>query len=383
MTDLVDSAKLVFPYGVMDGVAGEFTDAYCSVLEVPKEFMFMSFLSCLGSVLANKLTIASEIKPQPRLFVLLLGQSADDRKSTAIEKTAEFFRESLADADENLNICWGVGSAEGLAKKIKTNKRLLLCYDEFKSFVQKARIQASVLLPCVNTMFESNYYENQTKKTEIMIEDGYLSLLAASTVQTYESVWHTSFTDIGFNNRLFIIPGSGQRQHPIPIKVSNAKKIRLTDQLFKIIRFVEKNNELNVSDDAYGHYKQWYLSQEKSIHTRRLDTYALRIMMLLAVNEFRPEVDIEIVNKVIELVDWQLEVRKIYDPLDADNTTARMELAIRRALERGPKKEYELKQSTNANRTGLWFYEMARNNLKKNDEIMLDKRKKLWKLINK
>ncbi len=381
MADIVDDAKLTFPYGIIGGVAGEFTDAFCEVLEVPKEFMLMSFLTCLGSVLANKLTIASEIKPQPRLYVLLLGQSADDRKSTAIEKTTEFFRDALSDVDSKLNICWGTGSAEGLAKKIKANRRLLLCYDEFKSFVSKARIQASVLLPCVNTMFESNYYENQTKKTEILIDDGYLSLLAASTVQTYERVWHTSFTDIGFNNRLFIIPGSGQRQYPIPIKVSPAKKTHLTNQLFKIIEFAGLNNELNVTGKAYSHYKQWYLNQEKSIHTRRLDTYALRIMMLMAINEFRPNVDIEIVNKVIELVDWQLEVRKIYDPLDADNTTARMELAIRRSLERSDKKEYELKQSTNANRTGLWFYEMARNNLEKNDEIKFDKKKNKWKMI--
>jgi hypothetical protein len=380
MIELADD-KLAFPYDIIDGVAKEFTDTYCSVLEVPKEFMYMSFLTCLGSSLSKTLTMSSEIKPQPRLYVLLLGQSADDRKATAIEKTTKFFREALFDTTAKLDLCWGVGSAEGLAKKIKKSSRILLCYDEFKSFVSKARIQSSVLLPCVNTLFESNYYENQTKKHEILIEDGFLSLLAASTIQTYERVWHSEFTDIGFNNRLLVIPGSGQRQFPIPMKISTSRIMYLRNQLYKILDFADKHNELEVTDQGYKLYEEWYLNQEKTIHARRLDTYALRLMELLTVNEFKKKINSEIINKVIEFVDWQLEVRKIYDPIDADNTVARMEVALRRALARGPLKEWQLKQKTNANRTGLWFYEMARNNLVKNNEIKFEKRKNLWKLL--
>jgi hypothetical protein len=205
---------LEFPSQVMSGVAGDFANLHSSYLEVPAHFFYMAFLTCLGSVVANSLTLASEIAPQPRLFLLLLGESADDRKSTALNKVVDFFKWCV----EDFSVCWGVGSAEGLQQRLQDKNRLLLCFDEFKQFVSKCKIEASVLLPCVNTLFESNRYEARTKKTNIYLDDVYLTLMAASTLDTYENTWSSQFTDIGFNNRLFLVPGSGERKHSFPIK---------------------------------------------------------------------------------------------------------------------------------------------------------------------
>ena len=142
---------LEFPSEVISGAAGEFANLYSQYLEVPRHFFFMSFLTCLGSLVADQLTLASELDPQPRLYTLLLGESGDDRKSTAISKTVNFFQETSA----GFPVCWGVGSAEGLQKKLERGKKLVLCLDEFKQFISKCKIDSSVLLPCVNTLFES------------------------------------------------------------------------------------------------------------------------------------------------------------------------------------------------------------------------------------
>ena len=124
-------------------------------------------------------------------------------------KTISHFK----DAMQTFDVCWGVGSAEGLQKRLEDiGGGLLLCLDEFKQFVSKCTITSSVLLPCVNTLFESNRYESRTKSVDINLTDAYLSLLAASTVQTYERTWDGSFTDIGFNNRLFLVPGTSQKK---------------------------------------------------------------------------------------------------------------------------------------------------------------------------
>jgi hypothetical protein len=40
---------------IMSGAAGEFAEVYSDVLESPKQFFFMSFLVCLGSVLSRGL----------------------------------------------------------------------------------------------------------------------------------------------------------------------------------------------------------------------------------------------------------------------------------------------------------------------------------------
>ena len=71
---------------------------------------------------------------------------------------------------------------------------------------------------------------------------------------------------------------------------------------------------------------------DRSVHSRRLDTYALRLMPLLAVNDMKTAIDVETVRKAIFLCDWQLEVRKLHDPIDADNALAKMEEKIRRTV---------------------------------------------------
>ena len=212
---------VVFP-DVMAGPAGEFADVYSSYLEVPRHFLYLGFLTCLGSILADRVRLCSELNTQPRLFTVLLGESADDRKSTAILKVVGFFKDTLT--KEGFGVCWGVGSAEGLQSRFQRDKNLLLAFDEFKQFINKCKIEASVLLPAVNSLFEMNLYETYTKTSNIKIEDAHLSILAASTVQTWERIWTPAFTDIGFYNRLWLVPGMGERKFSLPEKIPPEKK---------------------------------------------------------------------------------------------------------------------------------------------------------------
>jgi hypothetical protein len=374
-----EETLLVFPYDVMTGAAGLFANTYGKHLETPREFLYMSYLTCLGTVLSRRLTLKSEIAPQPRFYTLLLGQSADERKSTSLVKTTDHFKETLSQFD----VCRGVGSAEGLQARMEDVKDgLLLCLDEFKQFVSKCKIDSSVLLPCVNTLFESNRYESQTKTKKINLEEAYLSMLAASTVETYERTWDASFTDIGFNNRLFLVPGTAKRKHSLPAKISDQDKILLKTELSKVLKHVDRFLELDITSSAKDIYHNWYMKMERSIHAKRLDTYALRFMSLLAANDLKGEVDEETARKVIALCDWQLNVRKIHDPIDADNKIAKMEQRIRRALGKGQKKDRQLKQSVNYKRSGLWVYQTAMKNLERYKEIMLNKNSKKWKLLS-
>lgn len=376
-----------FPEGIINGVAAEFVDTYVNRLEVPIEFMYISFLTCLGSVLAYRATIKTEIRPQPRLYSLLLGESADVRKSTAITKTIEFFRFALSNSEElSFHQCWGVGSAEGLARMLQSKedfskKNLILCYDEFKGFISKAKIKSSTLLECVNSLFESNRYENQIKKTGVKINNGFLSMLSASTIQTYEATWDKSFTDIGFSNRLFIVPGFSARKNVMPPVIPLREKQILTNELLSIIEYIGQYKEIGIQPKAYKMLQEWYTNQSPSIHAKRLDGYALRFLILMAANLKRDEIDNRMVSDVISLMDWQLEMRQMYDPIDADNSCAKLEIQIRRALGRRESlSERELKQFTNANRAGLFVYGNALNNLRNSKEIIFDKKEKKWKL---
>lgn len=368
------SATLIFP-DIMSGAAGTFAKLYSSFLEPPPHFFYIAFLTCLGSILSRKLTLRSEIRPQPRLYVVLLGESGDARKSTAIAKTVSFFQDHYAD----FNVSWGVSSAEGLQARLSDNSILLLIYDEFKSFVSKCKIDGSVLLPMCTTLFESNRYESRTKNAEIKLDDVYLALLAASTINTYEKVFDSSFADIGMTNRLFIVPGDSQRRFSFPQVIPEASKQLISKELNAILSFVDYRREVDLTPEAQEIFHEWYMGLENSVHAKRLDVYALRFMALLAVNELKHTVDQEITNKTIDLMNWELQARQLHDPIDSDSLMAKMEEKIRRILRTGPKTERELKQGTHANRTGLWFYDTALRNLQKASEISYDAKHKSWR----
>ena len=139
--------------------------------------------------------------------------------------------------------------------------------------------------------------------------------------------------------------------------------------------------ELDITPEAAALYHSWYLALERSIHEKRLDTYALRFMILIAINERRDRIDVNIISKVLKLMDWQLEVRRMHDPIDADGKTAAMEEKIRRLLQaKGPLSERDLKRHTHVERTGLWVYAMAMKNLQISREIQWLKNDKRWVL---
>jgi len=332
--ELKERSKADFPYHVLKGAAGYVADVYDDIIESPKEFIFMAYLTCLGATLSRNLKIASVLKTQPRLFTVLLGESATDRKSTSLNIIHELFKSVLS---HDFKSCWGLGSAEGLRKIVKNNEEktktgTILIFDEFKAFVSKCNIQQSVLLPIVNSLFESNMYETYTKKDSIKIDDAYLSMLAATTIPTYETIYGPSFLDIGFTNRVFLVPGKASNKFSIPKTVPEEEYKIMKGNLVGVLKHVGTGLELDLTPEAYQLYDDWYNNIETSVHAKRLDTYSLRLMLLLAVNNLKTIIDAETVQDAIDLCDWQFEVRKLHDPIDADSKFAKMEQSIRRQV---------------------------------------------------
>ncbi len=366
-----EPVDLSFPEEIMSGVAGDFARLYSNYLEVPVHFFYMGFLTCLGAALADRLTLASELEPQPRLYTVLLGDSAIVRKSTAVSQIVDFFWSTV----ESFPSSWGVNSAAGLQRFLQKDNRLILCFDEFKQLISKCKRENSVLLPCITTLFESNRFESRTKTEHVRLENAFLSLLAASTIETYENAWEPAFIDIGFLNRLFIVPGSGKRRFALPKKIPDSDKHLLKQRLGQLLGHVGTEGlELDLTPEARDLYESWYESRDTSMYDKRLGTYAMRFMSLLAVNELKREVDLETIEKVIALVEWQKKVRSVYDPIDAQGTVAAMEERIRRMLKtKGPRSIMDLKRDVNYSRYGIWVWRTSLTNMTRAGEIYWNK----------
>ncbi len=372
------AVTLTFP-DIMTGVAGAFAKAYAAISESPVHFYYLAWLTCLGAYLSGKITLNTLLDVQTRLYMLFLGPSGRGRKSTPITITTQFFQEVIDD----FSLMYHCNSGEGLGVHLEKFPWTILVYDEFLAFVSKAIQKGNTLLGTVTTLFEKNTYQTATKDKQLVIKNAHLSILGACTTDTWERCWERDFTAIGLNNRLFLAYGTMETYVSIPPRLDIETWKHLRDELRDVKRHALYVKEFTLTPGAFALYDDWYKNKldHKSLHSVRLDTYALRFMLLLAVNEFRTNIDEGIVEKVIKLVEWEHLVRQQLDPIDADSEMAKMEIRIRRVLSTGPKSMRELQQKTNYKRSGIWVWKAALDNLTGNEEVTFDKKSKMYGLL--
>ena len=349
----------------MMGFAERFADAYSEILEPPPYAFYMAALTCLGSMLSGSVRISSGIKTDPRLYTIFLGESGVTKKSTSATTAVNFFRDTFRN---DFQSTLGVGSAEGLAAVLtrgRWNNRALLFYDEFKQFVDKCRSKGSTLLTCVTELFESNYYENTIARSQVKFDDAHLTIMAASTYDTYAQCWDKEFTDIGFSNRVFVVPIEiSEPLYGIPPIINEATYQALQGEVRDIINETKAGMVYDIDPYAMDYYEGWYRARQRLPETVRLDTYALRFMTLLTANERKFMVDIDTVRKAIALVEWQGKVRGLRGPLVTENKYAEMEARIRRVLTaKGGMRHNELRRFCNADYFGLRIFDDALKNL--------------------
>ncbi|OPY76883.1 MAG: hypothetical protein A4E65_03032 [Syntrophorhabdus sp. PtaU1.Bin153] len=371
---------LTFP-DIMTGAAGGFASTYSNISEAPKHFYYMAYLTCLGSILSGDVRLKSLLTVQPRLYTIFLGASGRGRKSTPISITTDFFQNAFQD----FGLMHHANSGEGLGIFLEKSPNTLLVYDEFMGFVSKAIQKGNTLLGTVTTLFEKNQYQTATKDKQLLIENAYLSILGACTEDTWQRCWHPDFTAIGLVNRLFLVSGGMEKLVPIPPTLDVSVWKGLLDELRTTARQARLIREYALTPEAEYRYDQWYRNEldHKSIHSVRLDTYALRFMLLLAISNGCIEIDEGTVNDVIKLITWEHHVRQQLDPIDADTEMAKVEIRIRRELSKGPQILRILQQRTNAQRTGLWLWKTAMTNLQGNGEVFYDTKSKTYRLAEK
>jgi len=376
----IESKELHFPRFIMRGVAGDYATAYSDITEAPKHFYYMAYLTCLGSILADNVRLKTLLNVQPRLYTIFLGQTGRGRKSTPIAITIDFFKQAFDD----FNLMHHANSGEGLGVFLEKSPRTLLVYDEFMGFVSKAIQKGNTLLGTVTTLFEKNQYQTATKEKQLLIENAYLSILAACTTDTWERCWHPDFTAIGLVNRLFLVCGGMEKLAPIPPVLEIGRWKNLLQNTRAVVKLAQKIHKYELTPESVRLYDQWYRNtlDHKSVHSVRLDAYALRLMLLLAIVDERYQIDTDIVQDVIQLVTWEHAVRQQLDPIDADNEQAKIELRIRRNLLLGPLTKRALQQKTGAHRSGTWLWHNALSGLLAHNEIAYNNKTKEYYILS-
>lgn len=397
---------LAFPEDTAVGICADIARMFASRLEAPLSFWYNVALTCLGAAVSGCVTITTELKPQPRLYTVLIGPSAAPRKSTALSMTANLFVDAL-DGLNALHVERGPGSAEGLADALQRQDgapvRCIIALDELKVLVQKGKIEHSILTPMLCSLYHQNDFSNTTKRSKIELDDAHISLIGACTEDTFATMWTPEFLSIGFINRLWLVPDRPVWDVPLPEVIPDAEKESLKARLRRLVETIYEHStlrviagteertlpkpqplELRFSEPAKALWEAWYVDRPRGIHADRLDVMGLRLMVLQEVSQGNLEtVERGTVEQVIRLLEWQYRVRQAHDPVDAENKMARMEVSIRRQLAaRGPLTERQLRQYTNASRMGLWIFNTALENLKRAGDVGYDSKAKRYYLAD-
>jgi len=374
------SDSLPFPQIALIGSVGELARELSDGTEVPEEFFFAAALTVVGSLCAERLRLAVNLECEPRLYTVVLGQSSDVKKSTALRRTIKTLLPLLVG---RIEVLYGTGSAEGLARVLAAKNHVLLCYDEMKSLFDKCRIEGSGLLAMTASFFENNRWSNPTKnpKASIQVTNGHLSMLACCTIDTYSNMWTAEAISIGLPNRLFVVCSDRKR------KVAWPREPDL-DRIEQIVKRIQRQLDtlprtLDITPEAKARWIDWYLSLRSGMHAKRLDAIGFRLMQLLALTADHQVIDLQIIDATLAILSYELQIRHLTDPIDAENLVARLEEKIRRSLgARGPLTHRDLMRAVNANRTGLWAFETAISNLKNHRQIRFEKTLELYTLVS-
>jgi hypothetical protein len=366
------SHAIDFPQSALVGSPGDMATALARGTEVPQEFYFACGLTMLGFLCGTKLHMNVATECEPRLYTVLLGASADVKKSTAMRRTVSFFSERhfLGPLVVNDKIVYGVGSAEGLARKLNEHNDLLLCYDELQAFITKSCIEGSVLLQATTSLYEQTHWSSavKTAKSSIQVNDGHLSMLGCCTTETYSNMWTPEAIAIGFPNRLFLVSAERKVRVAWPTTADTAKldsiRDRIRDQLARLPRKFE------ITPDAKARWEKWYLSLPASEHAKRLDALGFRLLGLIALSTDKNAIDLEAVEIVCSILDYEFQLRVLTDPIDADNQIAKVEQKVRRALTgRGSLSKRDLMRFSNASREGAWAFARAMSAMQAAEEV--------------
>jgi hypothetical protein len=372
------SNEIVFPEQAIVGSLGDAARIRSQGCEIPVEFLFGAMLTMLSVVCSGKLRIKGlGLDHDTRLYTALRGESGDAKKSAARNVSENFLR-SLKIEGMPL-VLSGVGSAEGLCQAFSDNSRVVLSYDEMRSFLDKTKIQASVLLPCVTELYEKRTYQNYTRDTKVSIDDARLGFLACATTGTYENMWTPEAIDIGFPNRLLVISAKRKPKVMFPPPRDGKRLREICERVKQQVKRLPL--ELELTPEAKAEMVDWYSKLPSMKEAKRLDTIGRSLLLLIAFITDKKAIDLETARTVRLILDYEFRLRQMIDPIDADGPIAKLEEKIRRVLKASRPgfvryiKPTELKRTVNYARYGIEKFNSAIKNLMGEGEIGLDSKK--------
>jgi hypothetical protein len=355
-----------FPSYVMEGTSlyNNFVKPVCDVNSRIPYFMWLPAMIILLNYIGPKIKIAAPVAPRPfrgSVYSIFIGKKGRSLKSSSVEDAFQYFEyigiKQNAGRDmknaEGRSVVWTAGSPEGLGIDMqKTNcKNAILYYDELQQLTAKAGIDCSAMTSALLLMYEAKNFANQTKKESYNIPaDTYCtSLIACTTDKKFAELWsRLAGSDTGLDDRFFFIlqpenlPEKRLQVHVNTMMGSIETKKRIDKALQQAVFDFEDTDRLKD------------FIQVGNRQVIRAEKWALALAVDLGLSV----IDGECVERAIDIVKYEIAVKKFLQSYEATTREGQIQLEVRRTLEqrKGRMEKRELWRVVNYDRhgTSLW-----------------------------
>jgi Bifunctional DNA primase/polymerase, N-terminal/Primase C terminal 1 (PriCT-1) len=391
-----------YPYWCWNGTLYEDFATICGANNlIPKEFFLESIKTIVGAVCGHRITPFQAPSQEARFYTVFIGPGGGGKSSASKWATELFIGTGLVGSVGQTGGYMNIGVAQGtfssasalIKNGFSKHDRILMVYDEITALIEKCAIPGSGLsyMDEINRMYESTMNAPQGIVKDDKIGSApsrslHLSILGCTTPERWDNGFSRSETDgSGFFQRLNIISNSSEER---VAKLAEPDLTVLRDRFVKKIQPLEYQKAVVMSTpEADEMLEQWFQSKQEKWRrlpgevTGRIQVLIHRNVSHLAwllsgnvvvPNPEKPNEPIEvlcdedIMEKAIALAEYELFVRPLHRPIEADNPWAKVECLIRRHMIKhgtNPVLRGKLSRAINANRYGVKMFNDAIKNL--------------------
>jgi len=309
-----ETTSVAFPEAAWSGIFGQWRDIVAPCTEAPLEFLYASFLVALGMMLGRNVWRSSPRPIYPNFYVLLLGQTGDSRKSTALW----FAEELLRYVGEDIQIISGIVSTEGLVERLAQGEgtKGLGYVDELRSLMCVGKRKGTQdILPKLNSLYycpaqvSVDRVKNPTTATH-----PFFSLIGATAQDYVDDLIGSLELNGGFLNRFLLVSGEEQPPNPDAEEPSEANWMRIAAPLREVCdRWAGNPTKMEWGGEAkelwrefYVQWKTkrktWYLTAQKL--TARTHEHVQKIACVYAAVNGEPVITAKTLATAITIGGW-------------------------------------------------------------------------------
>ena len=285
----------------LHGLAGDIVEALDPYTEADKSAVLFNVLAMFGTFVGPKprMIVDGSIYTA-RIFVVVVGNTARARKSTATAQTRRLF----ADVDEERcddSIRSGFASGEALIKELAEadDPRCLIVEPEFATVLARAGRDSSILSMTMRYTWDGGAVANRRASGSVVAKDHHVGVIAQTTREELQRQLSATEQANGFANRfLFVAAKRSKHLADAPMPPDKLYK----DLARRITAVATKAQGIGVmkrSEDGRLAWEEIYNNIDDDVHgmygalVARAEAQMLRLQMLYALLDGSSEISME------------------------------------------------------------------------------------------